>query len=243
MMSETEVLLFDIEGTTTNILFVKDVLFPYARNNCRKFLVENFEVPEIKAAIDELVDLSVRDGIPIERSGDKEIFVDSIVANVHQQISQDRKTKELKNLQGKIWKVAFESGAIKGHVYDDVPRKFKEWKNRGYKLYIYSSGSVEAQKLLFGNSEYGNLLDLLSGHFDTNVGHKQESQSYMTIAKEINVEPKKILFFSDIPGEVVAAEKAGMRVVILDRPNNPTELGGEIREKFKVAKTFDDVEL
>ena len=242
-MNETEVLLFDIEGTTTNISFVKEVLFPYARNNCRNFLIENFEAPEIKFAIDELCELSERDGTPINRSNDKEAFIDSIVANVQQQISEDRKTKELKNLQGKIWKIAFESGAIKGHVYEDVPRNFKLWKEAGYKLYIYSSGSVEAQKLLFANSVYGNLLKYIDGHFDTSVGHKQESRSYLNIAKEINVDPKKFIFFSDIASENVAAEKAGMKSYVLDRPNNPIKLCEEIRETFVVIESFDEVTL
>lgn len=242
-MNETEVLLFDIEGTTTNISFVKEVLFPYARNNCRKFLIENFEAPEIKSAIDDLCELSERDGIPIKRSDDKEAFIDSIVTNVQQQINEDRKTKELKNLQGKIWKIAFESGVIKGHVYEDVPRKFKEWKKAGYKLYIYSSGSVEAQKLLFANSEFGNLLEYIDGHFDTNIGHKQESQSYLNISKEINIDPKKVLFLSDIASENFAAEKAGMKSIVVDRPNNPIKLCEEIRKSFNVVQTFDEVEL
>lgn len=222
---------------------MKDVLFPYAKSNCRTFLYKNFDEPDIKNAVDDLCDLSVKDGTPIERSSDKEEFINSIVANVHLQISNDRKTKELKNLQGKIWKVAFESGEIKGHVYPDVPVKFKEWVEQGFKLYIYSSGSVEAQKLLFANSEYGNLLEFISGHFDTNVGHKQEATSYKNIAKEINVDPEHIVFFSDIPGEVIAAEKAGMKTVILDRPNNPTELTEEIRKRFKIIKSFEEVEL
>jgi enolase-phosphatase E1 len=242
-MDKIKVLLFDIEGTTTNICFVKDVLFPYARNNCKNFLIENFDEPEIKSALDDLCELAVRDEIPIERSDNKEEFINAIVSNVHRQISEDRKTKELKNLQGKIWKVAFESGQIKGHVYEDVPRKFKEWIEKGYKLFIYSSGSVEAQKLLFANSEYGDLLELISGHFDTNVGAKQEKNSYMNIAKEIKVEPEAVLFFSDIPGEVVAAAAAGMKVVVLDRPNNPTELTDEIRKQFNVVNTFDEIEL
>lgn len=112
--SMSKVFLVDIEGTTTNISFVKDVLFPYARDNCKSFLSQHFDEPEIKSIVDELCELSITDGEPIERSSDKEAFIISIVKNVHRQIREDRKTKELKNLQGKIWKVAFESGAIKG---------------------------------------------------------------------------------------------------------------------------------
>lgn len=107
-------ILCDIEGTTTDIQFVKDVLFPYARDSCREFLIHHFEESEIQEIINDLCKLAESDGSPIERSDDKEGFVDSIVANVHKQIQEDRKTKELKNLQGKIWKVAFENGSIKG---------------------------------------------------------------------------------------------------------------------------------
>lgn len=109
-----KVILCDIEGTTTDIQFVKDVLFPYARDNCREFLIQRFEESEIQEIINDLCKLAESDGSPIERSDDREAFVDSIVANVHKQIQEDRKTKELKNLQGKIWKVAFENGSIKG---------------------------------------------------------------------------------------------------------------------------------
>lgn len=115
-----KVILCDIEGTTTDILFVKNVLFPYARDNCREFLIQYFEDSEIQEIVADLCKLAERDGSPIERSDDSEAFVDSIVANVHKQIQEDRKTKELKNLQGKIWKVAFENGSIKGKTIDGI---------------------------------------------------------------------------------------------------------------------------
>lgn len=114
MLGEIKVILCDIEGTTTDILFVKDVLFPYARDNCKQFLTQQFDEPEVQTIIDDLCELAIKDGNPIKRSNDRNLFVDSIVANVHQQMSVDRKTRELKSLQGKIWKVAFESGSIKG---------------------------------------------------------------------------------------------------------------------------------
>lgn len=240
-MKNIEIILVDIEGTTTNISFVKDVLFPYAKVNCKSFLSQHFDDPEIKSIVNDLIQLAIRDEKPIEENTDKEKFIDSIVANVHWQISEDHKTKELKNLQGKIWKVAFEDGSIKGHLYEDVPRNFLKWIEEGRKLFIYSSGSIEAQKLLFGNSEYGDMSNLITGHFDTNVGHKQESQSYMKIAKEINIESNKILFLSDIPGEVKAAQKVGMNVILIDRPNNPTDLEENVKREIKIVKNFDEI--
>ena len=110
------VILCDIEGTTTDISFVKDVLFPYARDHCKEFLYQHFDELEIQEIIKDLVELSIKDGKPIERSHNKTSFIDAIVANIHQQIREDRKTKELKALQGKIWKVAFENGIIKGRL-------------------------------------------------------------------------------------------------------------------------------
>lgn len=241
MESKIKAILLDIEGTTSDVLFVKNVLFPYAHDNCENFLNHHFESPEIQAIIDDLVELSQRDQRPIIRSENRNEFVKAIVDNVHWQISEDRKSKELKNLQGKIWKIAFESGEIRGHVYEDVPRKLKEWTEAGLKVFIYSSGSVEAQKLLFGHSEYGNLLKYLIDHFDTNVGHKQEVQSYQNIAEALKLSPNEILFLSDIPKEVIAAENAGMKTSILDRPNNPTILDEEIRKQFKIVKSFDEI--
>lgn len=244
MQNEIKAFLLDIEGTTSDIKFVQNVLFPYARDTCENFLNQHFDDVEIQKIIDDLVELSQqRDQRPIVRSDNKNEFVQSIVANVHWQISEDRKSKELKNLQGKVWKVAFESGEIKGHVYEDVPRKLKEWTEQGFKVFIYSSGSCEAQKLLFGHSEYGNLLEFLSGHFDTNIGHKQEDQSYRNIADALKLQPSQILFLSDIPNEVIAAENAGMRTAILDRPDNPTILKEEIRKRFKIAKNFDEISV
>lgn len=108
------VILCDIEGTTTDIAFVKNVLFPYARDNCKDFLHQHFDEPEIQEIIKDLCELSIRDGMPVETNDDKAVFIDSIVANVHRQIREDRKAKELKSLQGKIWKVAFEDGSIRG---------------------------------------------------------------------------------------------------------------------------------
>lgn len=113
-----KIFLVDIEGTTTNISFVKDELFPYARDNCKSFLDKHFDEPDIKAIVEDLCELAIRDGKPIEPRSDKEAFIDALVANVHEQIRADRKTKELKNLQGKIWKVAFEDGSIKGELLD-----------------------------------------------------------------------------------------------------------------------------
>lgn len=126
-------------------------------------------------------------------------------------------------------------------MYEDVSRNFNKWVEQGYKIYIYSSGSVEAQKLLFANSLAGDLLSLISGHFDTNVGHKQESQSYSNIAEQLNLSSDKILFLTDIPKEGIAAEEAGMRVILLDRPLNPNEISPEIREKFEVQQNFDGI--
>lgn len=239
---ETKVYLCDIEGTTTDILFVKNCLFPYARQHVREFLSSHFNDESIKKIIGELYLLSARDGKPIDHSDDKETFLDSIVQFVEVLIDEDRKVPELKNLQGKIWKVAFENGSIKGHVYSDVASSFQRWFDSGHKICIYSSGSIEAQKLLFANSEFGDLTKFISGYFDTtNAGPKQEVQSYQNILTALKTNPGNILFLSDIPGEVIAALESGMHVTILDRPNNPTNLTDDLKIRFKIVKSFDEI--
>lgn len=228
-------ILCDIEGTTTSISFVKDVLFKIAAEECEGFLNENKDNAEIREIIDELFRESGNDNKDCENK------IEIVTQYVQQLIKADKKVKSLKLLQGKIWKNAYEKGLVKGHVYDDVPVNFQKWTEQGFKIYIYSSGSVEAQKLIFSYSSHGNLCNYLSGYFDTTVGHKQESTSYQNILNEIGFKGEDVLFLSDIPQELYAASSVGISCIILDRPNNPTQITSEI--KFKVAKDFNEIEI
>jgi enolase-phosphatase E1 len=162
--------------------------------------------------------------------------------NIQWQMSIDRKTTELKAFQGFIWKEGFESGELVGFVYDDVVRALKSWKKREIPVYIYSSGSVEAQKLLFGHTQDGNLLEYLEGHYDTKIGSKLEKESYERIVADIsskkNVKADDILFVSDNVLELEAAQDAGLQVCLAVRPGNP-QTSTDNGKKFKPVQTFD----
>lgn len=244
-MINLKAVICDIEGTTTSISFVKDVLFTIASEKCQEFLMENYEDVEIKVIIEDLYQQSIMDETPILNYANEErdTIVKGVTKYVQQLIKSDRKIKALKALQGKIWTHFYGAGLIKGHVYDDVKENFIKWVAKGLKIYIYSSGSVEAQKLIFGYSTHGDLTEFLSGYFDTNVGHKQEAQSYQNILKAVNLKGEDVLFLSDIPNELIAADAVGINCIILDRPNNPTELSEEITKKFKVTKTFNEIQI
>ncbi|XP_052868481.1 enolase-phosphatase E1 isoform X2 [Anopheles cruzii] len=155
-------------------------------------------------------------------------------------MSNDRKTGALKTLQGLVWAKGYKDGTIKGHVYEDVQKAFEQWDECGRKVYIYSSGSVDAQKLLFENSEQGNLLKFLSGHYDTKIGAKREKESYLSILKNIDAEAEDVVFLTDVVAEAKAAKEAGVNVVLLDRPGN-AELSEEDRKEFPVIKTFSEL--
>ncbi|KND01422.1 2,3-diketo-5-methylthio-1-phosphopentane phosphatase [Spizellomyces punctatus DAOM BR117] len=219
----------DIEGTTTPITFVHDVLFPYVKENLESFLVENWdneECVEKVAALREQakkdVEQKVEGAMPIVDAAhpDREEICKSVIANVKWQMSIDRKIGPLKALQGYMWRSAYESGRIKGAVYEDVVPALRNWIEQGIDVYIYSSGSVEAQKLLFGWSVEGNILKYFKGHFDTGVGLKVEKASYVKISHEIKQAPERILFISDNIKEIDAAIQAGYQVAITNRPGN-----------------------
>ena len=202
-------ILLDIEGTLSSISYVKDVMFPYSKKKLKQFLEENRENEKVKQIIKQVEDIE-----------GKKLSLEEVAQILEKWIDEDKKVTPLKELQGLIWKEGFESGELKGHLYEDAYKKLKEWKDKGYKLYIYSSGSVGAQKLYFSHSEYGNILDLFSGHFDTKIGNKKEQKSYEKIAKEIGLKPEEILFLTDNPDEVKAAEKAGMKAIRIVRPED-----------------------
>lgn len=191
-------ILTDIEGTTSSISFVKDVLFPYARARLPAFVRAHAEQPNIRALLDEV---SALHGTPLND--------EQTIAELIRWIDEDRKATPLKALQGLIWEAGYRDGDYRGHIYPDAARKLKEWKAQGLALYVYSSGSVHAQKLLFAHTECGDLTPLFSGYFDTQVGAKQADESYQAIARHIGLPPIQLLFLSDIGAELDAAKSAG----------------------------------
>ncbi len=201
-----KVILLDIEGTIAPISFVKEVMFPYSKNKLETFLKENKDKEEIKKIIEEIKKIEGRD-----------LTLEEIIETLKRWIDEDKKITPLKDLQGYIWKEGFEKGELKAPIYDDAIEKIKEWKNKGYKIYIYSSGSVQAQKLFFSNTNYGNILNMFNGHFDTKIGNKKDKSSYIKIAKEIGVKPEEIIFLSDDEKEIESSIKAGMRGIKVSR--------------------------
>jgi len=214
----------DIEGTTTSISFVAEVLFPYARAYLDGFIRTNANSPEVKALLDEVSGLS-----------GKQLDVAGAIDQLIRWIDEDRKIGPLKALQGLIWEAGYRHGDFQGHVYSDVSRKLREWKGLGIALYVYSSGSVHAQKLLFGHTEFGDLTPLFSGYFDTRTGAKQDADSYRKIAGEIGCPAADILFLSDIGAELDAALEAGFNTCQLLRED------GKVAKGHRQASDFDGV--
>jgi enolase-phosphatase E1 len=191
----------DIEGTTTSLSFVKDVLFPFARRELRSWLAAHAGEPRVRAELDAVQ--SLEPGDP--------------VATLERWIDEDRKATPLKALQGWIWADGYANGELRGHVYDDVTPVLRTWRERGLRLFVYSSGSVVAQKLLFGHSVHGDLAPLFEGFFDTTTGPKVEAESYRRIAASIGLAPGEVLFLSDAQRELDAAREAGLRTTGFER--------------------------
>jgi enolase-phosphatase E1 len=196
------IVLTDIEGTTSAISFVKELLFPYAARTLPAFLRENAGEPAVAAEL-----AAVRRE---EKLADGDL--EGAIAALLRWIDEDKKATPLKTLQGMVWKQGFESGAFRSHLYVDAHEALVRWHAEGIALYVYSSGSVEAQKLLFKHTEYGDLTPLLRGYFDTVTGPKREVSSYERIAEALHVKPAEVLFLSDVPEELDAASQAGMAV-------------------------------
>ncbi|XP_076667522.1 enolase-phosphatase E1 [Andrena cerasifolii] len=245
LLSET-VILVDIEGTTTSISFVKDTLFPYVRENLKKYVEAKWEDEEFKKDFEKLKEQAKKDeedkvnGFVSITGANKEEQKETLMKNILWQMDGDRKTGALKQLQGHMWREAYNSGAVKAHVYEDVPKALESWTNDGRKVYVYSSGSVEAQKLLFGHSVHGDLLKYFNGYFDIEVGAKQESNSYKNILSKIGAEPSNVLFLTDTVKEAAAAKGAGLSAVVVLREGNAA-LTDEERESFTTIKSFLDL--
>jgi enolase-phosphatase E1 len=210
--------LLDIEGTTTRVEFVTEVLFPYARAGTREHLLRHAGDPALEAIVAALREEHVRD----EEAGAAALppwdhTTDAVTAYVHFLMDQDRKSTPLKALQGRIWEGGYRSGALRGEVYADVPPALERWRRQGRQAAIYSSGSVRAQELLFSTTAAGDLTPSLAAHFDTTTGPKREPESYGRIARSLGAPPAEVLFLSDVAAELEAARQAGMRTALCVR--------------------------
>jgi enolase-phosphatase E1 len=233
--------LLDIEGTTTPIDFVHDVLFPYARQRVEAFVSRHFADEGVMAdvrALREEHDRDVAEGRrppPWPREPLAGV-VESVAAYVRWLIDLDRKTTPLKSLQGRIWQEGYRSGELRGQVYEDVSRAFHRWHGQGRRIAVFSSGSVLAQKLLFAHSTEGPLDTYVDAYFDTTTGSKTDAESYRRIAAALDRPAGEVLFLSDIAAELDAAREAGMDTRLSVRSEwVPPE------SRHPVVRTFDDV--
>ncbi len=214
-------ILTDIEGTTTKITFVSEVLFPY--------FVEHLEEEWEDLRSWEQFDVAIAEIEKDSAARSKEAYIEQLKTWVREDVKQTG----LKRLQGKIWEKGYFKGELKAHLYADVPKAFEDWKKQGLSINIYSSGSVQAQKLLFAHSIYGDLTPMISQYFDTKIGHKREKKSYHEITKALAAPAEEILFFSDIEEELDAAKAAGMQTSLLVRENQDLP-----KSEHKVLRNF-----
>jgi enolase-phosphatase E1 len=219
-------LLFDIEGTIGDISFVRDVLFPYSRARLAAYLSAHWLSADLAPVIS-----GARDA-----SGKQLTSVDETATQFLQWIDEDRKVTPLKSLQGKIWREGYASGELRAHLYADAVDAMRKWHSEGKQLYIYSSGSIEAQVLYLRHSVAGDLTPLVSAHFDTTSGPKAERASYLRIQESISHFAENTVFFSDAPAETDAAAAAGMGAIRIDRKLPPESF--ERQSVIPVAGSF-----
>ena len=235
--------LLDIEGTTTPIDFVYNILFPYVREHVKPYLEEHLASTEVQADIRDLLQENAQDtrrGLnpPLIEGPAEQVSLDAVEAYVRWLMDRDRKTTPLKSIQGKIWDQGYRRGELRSQVFEDVPRAFKRWRDQGKTIFIYSSGSVLAQKLLFANTEAGDLTPSIGGYFDTNIGAKKDPESYRRIAAELKQQSSAVLFASDVTAELDAAASAGFQTLLCVRPGNHPQSPAS---RHTIVNTFDEV--
>ncbi|MEH6580100.1 MAG: acireductone synthase [Amphritea sp.] len=215
-------ILTDIEGTTTDINFVHKVLFPYAYDNLPEYLRKHNNDAAVQTILAEAR----------AELGQPEADLESLITAFLNWIDQDKKVTALKSLQGLIWVTGYEQRDFTGHLYKDAQQCLHQWHQQGVALYVFSSGSVKAQQLLFGFSDFGDLTPLFSGYYDTTTGNKREADAYRKIAASIGLPGEEILFLSDVVEELDAAREAGMATIMLARDQQPASCDHQLVSQF-----------
>lgn len=237
-------LLLDIEGTTSSVSYVFDVLFPYARTRLRSFLADNWDdesVAQARRLIARDAGWPTDFGAAVPVAGPAPAAatqLDDLVAHLEQLMDADSKSTGLKELQGLIWRDGFLSGALTAHVYPDVPGALERWTAAGKRVCIFSSGSIGAQRLFMAHTVAGDLTRYFVGHYDTTIGPKRAAASYAAIAADLGDDPRQILFVSDIAAELEAAAAAGMQTALAMRPGNAPQSADY---RHRVIESFDQI--
>jgi enolase-phosphatase E1 len=234
-------ILLDIEGTTSSIDFVHSVMFPFARQRVPQYVADHWDEADFQPCLLALAADNGHDSVEAwfgdaDRETRQRVTIDSVTS----MIDNDVKATGLKQLQGMIWKSGFHSGELVAHLYDDTAPALRRWKDAGFDLRIYSSGSIGAQKLFFGHSVAGDLLSLFSAHYDTTTGPKKEAESYRKIAAEVGGPASDIVFVSDVPQELDAAAEAGLQTVLSVRPGNAPV---DNADAYAAIESFEQLEI
>ncbi len=208
-------IITDIEGTTSSISYVKDMMFPYSKNNLRDYLNKHWDILIGKFP--------------------KDFTKEDAFNTLSEYIEKDVKDTILKEIQGHIWEEGFLKGELRGHIYEDAYKILKHWHDMGIKLYVYSSGSIKAQKLFFAHTDYGDITYLFDGFFDTTIGHKKEPTSYINILKAIKQEPNDILFLSDVEDELKAAKEVGVNTILVCRDGMKSSTHKSVKDFYQVS--------
>lgn len=245
-------IVLDIEGTTTSLRFIKDVLFPYIKRNLSKYLRERWHSDEVIATLARLIrqeERDLRDGLQppkiwkLTETNDLNRVIDSIVTNVLWQMDNRHHNTALKQLQILVWVYGYENSELRGHVYEDVAPAFRRWRSMGIRLFAYSTGMALAQQLLFSNSTQGNLLNMIENYFDLLVGSKTIPGSFKKIANYyLNIRTSQVLFITDTVDEGRAAKEAGCQVVLIQRPEN-RKITGSQGQDFLIVNSLNQIEF
>jgi len=235
-------ILLDIEGTTSSVSFVYDVMFPFVRRELKAYLSSNWGSESLNAACTLIANDAGHESFAAwsAQAASDEERQQLVADEITRLMDGDIKATGLKQLQGLIWQAGFESGELRAHVYDDVPNALTAWSEADIDVRIYSSGSIAAQKLFFGHTIAGDLLHRFRGHYDTTIGPKKEAASYEQIAAAFGFPPAEILFLSDVVAELGAARAAGMQTALCIRPGNAT---AEASHGHIEIATFSEVKI
>lgn len=226
-----QAIVMDIEGTTSSIRFVKDVLFAYAEQFLPEFVRENKDERDVAR---QLRSMSDKTGISIR---DTEALIEQLL----EWMREDKKVTELKMLQGMVWERGYKQGEYQAHIYPDVPEKLTEWRDKDINLYIYSSGSEKAQRLFFRYSKFGDLRLNFAGHFDTTLGPKKEAESYRRLAEAVALPASEMVFISDVEPELDAAAEAGMKTIYIVRKEEYDREPADVKSRHTVVGSFDEI--
>jgi enolase-phosphatase E1 len=227
-----KVIILDFHGTVSPINWEEECILPYVKQNLSNYLDQNWTNHKVVDLVNKLRNQSFEQHFVFENEespvisaedpaeSDDKTVKRTTVEFINWLIDKKKDTTESLKLQKLVWLEGYHKRELRTPVFEDVLPALKNFRDKGFKIAIFSGVDSSLCHQLFENTTEGDLSSYFGKFFDTTTGNKKDPESYRRIANELSVKESDILYITDYGQEAKIAHTTGVQCLLIIRPKN-----------------------